>query len=358
MKKKILIAFGTRPEAIKMCPLIKELEGRAQIDVKVVFTGQHHMAREVMEVFGVIPDYDMNIMRPSQSLFDITENILSGIRDILCREAPWAVVVHGDTSTAFTVALAAFYADIPVYHVEAGLRSHDARLPFPEEFNRRAVSLVASKHFAPTARAAENLIHEGVRASDVYVTGNTVIDAMRYTLKEDYRVTDGERLIFLTAHRRESIGKPLEEMLLAVREIADGYEDVRVMYPVHPNPRIGKIARDILGDCKRVTLCSPLGVVECHNVMSRSYILLTDSGGIQEEGAALGVPVLVMRDVTERPEGILAGVSRLAGTDRCQIVATVRDILDHKDAHDRMSAAKNPYGDGNACKIISDIIAS
>ena len=363
-KNKIIIAFGTRPEAIKMCPLIKELQARRDICVKVVFTGQHRaIADEVMEVFSVVPDYDMNIMRPAQSLFDITENILSGIREILCVERPSGVVVHGDTTTAFAVSLAAFYMRIPVFHVEAGLRSHNRNMPFPEEFNRRAVALMADMHFAPTHRAAENLMNEGISHTNIIVTGNTVIDAMRYTLRDDYEntylpVSSNERLIFLTAHRRESIGIPLENMLLAVRDIVEAYTDVRVIYPVHPNPNVKKIADRILGNCERITLVPPLGVVDCHNIMARSYLLLTDSGGIQEEGAALGKPVLIMRDVTERPEGILSGIARLAGTDRYQIIATVKELLEEHTTYTNMCTSPNPYGDGTACEKIADSLFS
>ena len=361
-KNKIIIAFGTRPEAIKMCPLIKELQKRDDMNAVVVFTGQHRaIADEVMSVFGITPDYDMNIMRPSQSLFDITENILSGIREILCVERPSGVIVHGDTTTAFAVSLAAFYMGISVFHVEAGLRSHNKNMPFPEEFNRRAVALIADLHFAPTHRAAENLIGEGISHSDITVTGNTVIDAMKYTLKDDYTspylpATNTDRVIFLTAHRRESIGDPLKNMLLAVRDIIEYYADVRVIYPVHPNPSVKKIAEKILGGCERVTLCPPLGVVDCHNIMSKSYLLLTDSGGIQEEAAALGKPVLIMRDVTERPEGILSGIARLAGTDRYQIFATAKSLLDDPLAYAHACASPNPYGDGTACKKICDAL--
>ena len=360
-KEKILVAFGTRPEAIKMCPLIKELLKRDGLCVKVVFTGQHRaIADEVMALFGIVPDYDMNIMRDSQTLFDITDNILLGIKKILDAEKPSGVVVHGDTTTAFAVSLAAFYMSISVFHVEAGLRSHNMRAPFPEEFNRRAVGLIADMHFAPTHTAAQNLMHEGVSHTAVAVTGNTVIDALKYTLREEYdspHISSGdERIIFLTAHRRESIGKPLENMLFAVRDIVESYADVRVIYPIHPNPKVGSIAKEVLGECERVTLCPPLGVFDCHNIMARSYMLLTDSGGIQEEAAALGKPVLIMRELTERPEGILAGVARLAGTDRYQIIATVKELLDDPELYAKMCTAKNPYGDGTACVKIADAI--
>ena len=362
MKKiKLLVAFGTRPEAIKMCPLIKELLKRENICAKIVFTGQHRaIADEVMSLFGITPDYDMNIMKDSQTLFDITGNILSKAREILQTERPSGVLVHGDTTTAFAVSLAAFYMGIPVYHVEAGLRSHNMKAPFPEEFNRRAISLMSDMHFAPTHTAAENLIHEGISHTNVSITGNTVIDALKYTLCEEYDspyISNGEeRIIFLTAHRRESIGKALENMLLAVKDIVYSYSDVRVIYPVHPNPKIKRIAKDVLGDCERVTLCPPLGVVDCHNIMARSYILLTDSGGIQEEAAALGKPVLIMRELTERPEGILSGVAKLSGTDRYQIVATAKELLDNPQLYAKMCTSKNPYGDGSASVQITDAI--
>ena len=358
---KIMIAFGTRPEAIKMCPLIKELQSRDNINPVVVFTGQHReIAEEVLHTFGIIPDYNMNIMRPSQSLFDITVNILHGIKDLLCRESPSVVAVHGDTTTAFAVALAAFYMNIPVAHVEAGLRSHNMESPFPEEFNRRAVALASSYHFAPTHLAAENLWNEGISASQIYVTGNTVIDALNYTLRNDFENDflphDGERLIFLTAHRRESIGEPLENMLTAVKNCVKQHSDIKVLYPVHPNGAVRQIAERILADCDRITLCPPLQVTDCHNILARSHIILTDSGGIQEEAAALKKPVLIMRDVTERPEGILSGVAKLAGTDRLQIEATVNEILTNKELYSRMSNAANPYGDGTACERIADIL--
>ncbi len=360
-RSKILVAFGTRPETIKLCPLIKELLKRNNICVKIVFTGQHRaIADEVMALFGITPEYDMNIMRDSQSLFDITGNILSGIKEIFEAEQPSGVIVHGDTTTAFAVSLAAFYMKIPVFHVEAGLRSHNIRAPFPEEFNRRAVGLIADMHFAPTHTAAQNLMHEGVSHTAVAVTGNTVIDALKYTLREEYDspyISDaGERIIFLTAHRRESIGIPLENMLLAVKDIVEGYADVRIIYPVHPNPKVKLFAENVLGNCERVTLCPPLGVVDCHNIMARSYMLLTDSGGIQEEAAALGKPVLIMRELTERPEGILAGVARLAGTDRYQILATAKELLDNPRLYAKMCTAKNPYGDGTASVKIADAI--
>ena len=360
-KNKIMIAFGTRPEAIKMCPLIKELQKRDEIQPVVVFTGQHReIAEDVLRTFGITPEYNMNIMRPSQSLFDVTVNILDGIKELLCRESPSVVIVHGDTTTAFAVALASFYMNIPVAHVEAGLRSHSMDSPFPEEFNRRSVALTASYHFAPTHLAAENLWNEGIPASQVYITGNTVIDALDYTLCKDFKndllPREGERLIFLTAHRRESIGEPLKNMLTAVKNSVKQHPSIRVLYPVHPNGAVRQIAESILGGCDRITLCPPLGVSECHNILARSHIILTDSGGIQEEAAALNKPVLIMRNVTERPEGIIAGVARLAGTDRLQIEATVNEVLTDERVYAYMSTAKNPYGDGRACERIADIL--
>ena len=360
--KKIMAVFGTRPEAIKMCPLIRELRARPDLCVKVCLTGQHReMAASVMRCFDERADYDLDIMRESQTLSYVTCGILEGFGGVLAREMPDMVLVHGDTTTAFAASLAAFYMGIPVSHVEAGLRSHNMRAPYPEEYNRRAVALASSLHFAPTARAAENLMNEVVSHADIFITGNTVIDALRYTLKDDYQspylpASPSERLIFLTAHRRESIGEPLENMLRAVRELTEAYEDVRVIYPLHPNPKVTEIAQRTLGGCERVTLCPPLDVVDCHNIMARSYLILTDSGGIQEEAAALGKPVLIMRSVTERPEGILSGIARLAGTDRYQISATVRELLDNKDTYKKMSGSPNPYGDGNACIKITDAL--
>ncbi len=365
MRKKILVGFGTRPEAIKLCPLIKELEKRERLDTVVYVSGQH---RELLDGalarFGVTARYDGNIMKSSQSLFDVTVDALDDSRGVLEREKPDAVIVHGDTTTAFALSLACFYLSVPVYHVEAGLRTYDVSSPFPEEFNRRAISLVASYHFAPTARARDNLLEEGVLCSRVSVTGNTVIDAVKLTegMKISFplsekAVADGEKLIFLTAHRREN-ADILEKMLNAVGRVAREREDVRFIYPVHPSERVRETARRILGQTERVSLIPPLDVAECHGALRASYMALTDSGGIQEEAAALGVPVLIMRNTTERPEGIRAGVAKLVGTDGEGIYRAINGLLDSPKERQLMSAArkKNPYGDGNACVRIADAV--
>lgn len=358
---KILIAFGTRPEAIKMCPLVRELRSRG-VGVKVCVTGQHkEILYSAMKAFGVSADYDFGIMSEGQTLFDLTERILAKMKSLLAVYTPDVILVHGDTTTAFAVALAGFYSKIPVAHVEAGLRSYDLSSPYPEELNRRAITLMSRAHFAPTNDAACNLLSEGVPSSQVFVTGNTVVDALGYTLRKGFKSKllkemAGKRIIFLTAHRRESHGKTLENMLLAVRRISESFEDVGVIYPVHPNPNVKNTAEKILGGRERIILCPPLDVVECHNVMAKSYMLLTDSGGIQEEAAALRRPALVMRNVTERPEGIKAGISALAGTDGEQIFVTVKRLLEDKKLYEKMRRADNPYGSGNACGKIADIL--
>lgn len=359
--KKIMIAFGTRPEAIKMCPLVNELKARGA-RVGVCLTGQHRdLLLPVLERFGVHADYNLDIMTEAQTPADINAQILKKMSEVLECERPDTVLVHGDTTTAFAVALSCFYRGISVAHVEAGLRTGDIKSPFPEEFNRRAVSLIAEAHFAPTQRAAMNLLHEGVPQSKVFVTGNTVIDALKYTLNDNYthpilEKYAGKRIIFLTAHRRESHGETLKRMLNAVLRIAKRYTDVVFIYPVHPNPAVLKTAKSILSGKKRIELCEPFDVFDCHNIMARSYLVLTDSGGIQEEAAALGRPVLVMRNVTERPEGILGGAAALAGTDEEQIYVTVSSLLDDGELYRKMASAPNPYGDGAASGRIADII--
>ncbi len=361
-KLKILVAFGTRPEAIKMCPVIKELYGRTEVETLVCVTGQHkELLKDAMSAFGVTADVDLKLMKSGQSLSYVTAEVLAGIARMLDEMRPDAVMVHGDTSSAFATSLAAFYASIPVAHVEAGLRTHDVYSPFPEELNRRSVAMTAKLHFAPTHYAANNLYEEGVSPDRVVVTGNTAVDALKYTLREDFvhpLITEnmGKRLVFLTAHRRESHGKTMEEMLRAVRAIAERFDDVHFICPVHPNPKVSEITRKTLGECNQVSLCPPLGVVECHNIIAKCHMVLTDSGGLQEEAAALGKPVVVMRNVTERPEGILAGVARLAGTDREQIVATVSTVLSDSTVFDSMASAKSPYGDGFASKKIVDFL--
>lgn len=361
-EKNIMLAFGTRPEAVKMCPLVNELKSRG-IGVTVCLTGQHReLLLPVLEKFGVSADINLDVMSTSQSLSQLTARVLEGISNLTETQKPSAVMVHGDTATAFAVALACFYMKIPVYHVEAGLRTGDIHAPFPEEFNRRVISLIARLHFAPTERAAENLMNEGIPRSRIFVTGNTVLDALKYTLDSSYthpflEKHRGKRIIFLTAHRRESHGKRLEKILAAVRRIAEVYTDICIIYPVHPNPAVKDTVYGILSDCERIELCAPLGIYDCHNILSRSYLVLTDSGGIQEEAAALGIPTLVLRNVTERQEGILCGAAMLAGTDTEQIYATVSRVLNDSTLYQAMTAAKNPYGDGNACVRIANAVS-
>ena len=360
--KKILIIFGTRPEAIKMCPLVLELKRRAGFRVVVCVTGQHkELLSGVLEVFSVVPEYDLAIMKEGQALSHVTSGVLIGIDDVLCKECPDLVLVHGDTSTTFTASLAAFYRKIPVYHVEAGLRTHNILSPFPEEFNRRAVSLIATHHFAPTEHARQNLLSEGVRDADVTVTGNTVIDALSYTVKKDFSHpeltwADSSRLILLTAHRRENLGENMRGIFRAVRRICEEYEDVRVLFPCHPNPAVRSIADEELRGVKRLHIIEPLDTVDFHNFLSRAYLVLTDSGGIQEEAPSFSVPVLVLRDTTERPEGLSAGTLMLVGTNEENVYEYTRLLLDNEEIYEKMSSAQNPYGDGKACQKIADFI--
>ena len=359
--KKILVVFGTRPEAIKMCPLVNELKERKNLITKVCVTGQHRqMLDQVLDAFKIAPDYDLSIMKDKQSLFDITANILNRIRDVLETEKPDVVLVHGDTSTTFVTALACFYLQIPVGHVEAGLRTYNIYSPYPEEFNREAVGIISRYNFAPTNASRENLIREGKKPETIYVTGNTVIDALKTTVRDDYThpeldwVADS-RLILLTAHRRENLGEPMHSMFRAIRRIVDETPDVKVIYPIHMNPIVRKAAAEELGDNERIRLIEPLDVLDFHNFMARSYLILTDSGGIQEEAPSLGKPVLVMRDTTERPEGIEAGTLKLVGTDEEVIYKEFKKLLTDKAEYDKMSQASNPYGDGFACKRIADV---
>lgn len=362
MKKKIMTVFGTRPEAIKICPLINEMKKRKGLDVVVCVTAQHRqMLDQVLETFGVVPDYDLNIMKDRQTLFDITINILNGMKAVLEKEKPDVVLVHGDTSTTFAAALACYYLQIPVGHVEAGLRTYDIYSPYPEEFNRQAVGIVSRYHFAPTRLAAGHLIKEGKKPDTVYITGNTVIDAMKHTVRENYThpeldwVGDG-KLIFITAHRRENLGEPMHHMFRAIRRVIEEHPDVKALYPIHMNPVVREAAAQELDGCDRIRLIEPLEVLDCHNLMARSYLILTDSGGIQEEAPSLGKPVLVMRDVTERPEGIDAGTLKLVGTEEETIYREFSRLLDDKAAYDAMAHAENPYGDGHACERIADIL--
>ena len=360
--KKVMLVFGTRPEAIKMCPLVNELKTRKGIETIVCVTGQHRqMLDQVLEAFLVEPDYDLSIMKDRQTLFDVTTNILNRIKAVLEEVQPDVVLVHGDTSTTFVTALACFYLQIPVGHVEAGLRTYNIYSPYPEEFNRQAVSIISAYNFAPTELSKENLLREGKNPDTIYVTGNTAIDALKTTVREDYTHPDlewakGSRLIMITAHRRENLGEPMKHMFRAIRRVCDEHPDIKAIYPIHMNPVVREIADSILGDDERIRIIEPLDVLDFHNFLSRSYLILTDSGGIQEEAPSLGKPVLVMRDTTERPEGIKAGTLKLVGTDEEVIYQNFKQLLEDEEAYRAMSTASNPYGDGFACKRIADIL--
>lgn len=360
--KKVMLVFGTRPEAIKMCPLVNELKTRESIKTIVCVTGQHRqMLDQVLEAFDVTPDYDLSIMKSGQTLFDITTNILNRIGNVLDEVKPDVVLVHGDTSTTFVTALASFYKQIPVGHVEAGLRTYNIYSPYPEEFNRQAVGVVAKYNFAPTEMSKQNLLREGKDSSSIYVTGNTAIDALKTTVRDDYthpelEWAEGSRLIIITAHRRENLGEPMHHMFRAIRRIMDEYPDTKAIYPIHMNPVVRKTADEELGNCDQIHIIEPLEVLDFHNFLARSYLILTDSGGIQEEAPSLGKPVLVMRDTTERPEGIKAGTLKLVGTDEDVIYKNFKELLDNKEAYNAMAHASNPYGDGLACKRIADIV--
>ena len=360
--KKVMLVFGTRPEAIKMCPLVNELKTRKELETVVCVTGQHRqMLDQVLEAFQVEPDYDLSIMKDRQTLFDVTTNILNKIKEVLEKEKPNVVLVHGDTSTTFVTALACFYLQIPVGHVEAGLRTYNIYSPYPEEFNRQAVSIISQFNFAPTELSKNNLLKEGKKEETIFVTGNTAIDALKTTVREDYTHPDLEwasdsRLIMITAHRRENLGEPMQHMFRAIRRVMDEHPDVKAIYPIHMNPVVREIADSILGDDERIRIIEPLEVLDFHNFLNRSYMILTDSGGIQEEAPSLGKPVLVMRDTTERPEGIAAGTLKLVGTEEETIYQNFKSLLENKDEYEKMSKASNPYGDGFACKRIADIL--
>ena len=360
--KKVMLVFGTRPEAIKMCPLVNELKRRKELQTIVCVTGQHRqMLDMVLEAFNVIPDYDLSIMKDKQTLFDVTTTILERIKAVLEKEKPDVVLVHGDTSTTFVTALACFYLQIPVGHVEAGLRTYNIYSPYPEEFNRQAVSIIAKYNFAPTELSRDNLVKEGKNLESIYVTGNTAIDALKTTVREDYTHPELEwaadsRLIMLTAHRRENLGEPMHNMFRAIRRVMEEHPDVKAIYPIHMNPVVRQAADEELGDCDRVRIIEPLDVLDFHNFLACSYLILTDSGGIQEEAPSLGKPVLVMRDTTERPEGIKAGTLKLVGTDEEVIYNEFKQLLMDKEAYEAMSHASNPYGDGHACERIADIL--
>ena len=360
--KKVMVVFGTRPEAIKMCPLINELKLKGKFEVIVCVTGQHRqMLDQVLAVFKIIPDYDLEIMKPQQTLFEVTMNILSGIKPVLQKERPDIVLVHGDTTTTFTTALACFYLQIKVGHVEAGLRTNNMYSPFPEEFNRQAVGLVAALNFAPTDQSRRNLLNEGKAEKSIFVTGNTAIDALKTTVRKEYDHPElewarGSRLVLITAHRRENLGEPMRQMFKAIKRVCDEHTDVKAIYPIHMNPQVRRTAEEIFQNDERIHIIEPLDVLDFHNFMSRSYLILTDSGGVQEEAPSLGKPVLVMRDTTERPEGIEAGTLKLVGTDEETIFNNFKLLLEDTAEYNKMSQAANPYGDGHACKRIAEIL--
>lgn len=360
--KKVMLVFGTRPEAIKMCPLVNELKTRKGIETVVCVTGQHRqMLDQVLEAFSVVPDYDLSVMKDRQTLFDVTTNILNRIREVLEAVRPDVVLVHGDTSTTFVTALACYYLQIPVGHVEAGLRTYNIYSPYPEEFNRQAVGIIAAYHFAPTELSKKNLLKEGKKPETIYVTGNTAIDALKTTVRKDYahpvlEWAKDSRLIMITAHRRENLGEPMKHMFRAIRRVCDEHPDIKAVYPIHMNPAVRETAQAILGDDERIRIIEPLDVLDFHNFLARSYLILTDSGGIQEEAPSLGKPVLVMRDTTERPEGIAAGTLKLVGTDEGTIYENFKMLLEDQEAYRKMSTASNPYGDGFASKRIADIL--
>lgn len=360
---KVMTIFGTRPEAIKMAPLVLELQKHPEkIESIVTVTAQHRqMLDQVLSIFGITPDFDLNIMKDRQTLIDITTRGLEGLDKVMKEAKPDIVLVHGDTTTTFIASLAAFYNQIPVGHVEAGLRTWDKYSPYPEEMNRQLTGVMADLHFSPTAKSATNLQKENKDESRIFITGNTAIDALKTTVKETYshpvlEKLGNDRLVLMTAHRRENLGEPMRNMFRAIKRLVDKHEDVQVVYPVHMNPVVRETANDILGDHGRIHLIEPLDVIDFHNVAARSYLMLTDSGGVQEEAPSLGVPVLVLRDTTERPEGIEAGTLKLAGTDEETIFSLADELLSDKEAHDKMSKASNPYGDGRASERIVEAI--
>lgn len=360
--KNILLVFGTRPEAIKMCPLVNELKTRAAFKTTVCVTGQHQeMLKPVLDFFKVVPDFDLAVMKKSQTLFDITIHILERIQEVLTIARPNIVLIHGDTTTAFATALACFYMKIPIGHVEAGLRTYNINSPYPEEFNRNAADMIAAYHFSPTQLTATNLINEGKHPDDIFITGNTVIDAMRHTVKTDYSHPEldwvGEhKMILITAHRRENYGEPMRHMFRAVKRVLQESPDCRAIYPIHMSPVVRQIAEEELHGCSQIHVIEPLDVFDCHNFEARCYLCLTDSGGIQEECSSYGKPVLVMRDTTERPEGVTAGTLRLVGTDEENIYRNFKELLTDPFAYDKMAHICNPYGDGHACERIADIL--
>jgi len=359
---KVMTIFGTRPEAIKMAPLVNELKLHKEIDTIVCVTAQHRqMLDQVLTTFSIVPDYDLNIMKEGQTLTEVTTNALKGLGKVMEDVRPDIVLVHGDTTTTFAGALSAFYCKIPVGHVEAGLRTYDKYSPYPEEMNRQMVSNIADIHFAPTKQSAENLINEGIDESKIYITGNTAIDAMHHTVYDSYshdvlEWVGNSRMILLTAHRRENLGMPMKKIFRAIRRIVEDFDDVKVVYPIHLNPIIREIADVELNGCKRVKLIEPLEVVDFHNFLNNAFIIMTDSGGIQEEAPSLGKPVLVLRDTTERPEGVDAGTLKLVGTDQEKIYETAKALLTDHELYEKMSHASNPYGDGHSSERIVDAI--
>lgn len=360
--RKVLSIFGTRPEAIKMAPVVKELESRDEIESVVCVTAQHrNMLDQVLEVFKIIPDYDLNIMKPGQTLTQITAEVLKGIEEIIIKEKPDLVLVHGDTTTAMAAALAAFYQQVKVGHVEAGLRTYNKYSPFPEEMNRQIIDRIADYLFAPTEVSKQNLEGKLNKDQKIFVTGNTAIDALKTTVSSSYEHPDlkwaeGSRLILVTAHRRENLGEPMRQIFSAIKRIVDEFPDVKVIYPVHLNPKVQEVAREVLGDDDKIRLIEPLDVLDFHNFMERAYFIMSDSGGVQEEAPSLGKPVLVLRDTTERPEGIEAGTLKLVGTEADNVYNEAKKLLVDKNEYDKMSEAKNPYGDGFASKYIVDEI--
>lgn len=360
--KRIMVVFGTRPEAIKMCPLVLELKRRTSLQTIVCVTAQHRqMLDQVLDTFDIKPDYDLNIMKDRQTLFDITIGVLEGMKLVLEESRPDIVLVHGDTSTTFVTALACYYLHIPVGHVEAGLRTYNIYSPYPEEFNRQSVGIVAQYNFAPTRKSKENLLREGKDEKTIYVTGNTVIDSMRHTVKKEYFHPEldwvgDKKLIFITAHRRENLGEPMHQMFKAIRRVLEEHPECRAIYPIHMNPLVRRAAEEELGGCDKIHIIEPIEVFDCHNFEARAFLCLTDSGGIQEECPSYGVPVLVMRDTTERPEGIAAGTLRLVGTKEENIYSTFKLLLEDEKEYKKMSHACNPYGDGHACERIADIL--
>ena len=362
-KIKVMTIFGTRPEAIKMAPLVKELKSREEIECTVCVTAQHRqMLDQVLEAFNIVPEYDLNIMSEGQTLSDITSRALKGLENVIKEIKPDIILVHGDTTTTFAGALAAFYNQVDIGHVEAGLRTWNKYSPYPEEMNRQMVGVMADMHFAPTENSKKSLLNEGKSPENIYVTWNTAIDALETTVKENYEHPifdwiENDRMILLTAHRRENLGEPMRHMFKAIKRVVDEHDDIKVVYPVHLNPKVKAVADEILGNNERIKLIEPLEVIDFHNFINKSYIILTDSGGIQEEAPSLGKPVLVLRDTTERPEGIDAGTLKLAGTDEKTIYELTTELLDNKETYEKMSKASNPYGDGNASKrIVNEII--